>query len=260
MKSITYLLLLFTTMTLAQSNITAFQPGEKLTLTASYNMSGLMTDLAELTMQTSEVKTSKSTLLKLKCTARTYSKWDNFFKIRDLYESYVNSNTLTPYLYQRDINEGNYYKFVKYTFNHRTKTVKSLITKKAKIGGTYDQKENITINSGTKDLVTTIYQLRNLDIHKASIGSSDTFTVLFDKKETKIKFTLLAKETINTKIGKKECYKIAISVNDSDVLKGKNNNLLWLTADKNKIPVYAKFKVAIGNGELKIQSATGLKN
>ena len=44
------------------------------------------------------------------------------------------------------------------------------------------------------------------------------------------------------------------------MLKGKNTNLLWLTADANKIPVYAKFKIAVGSGELKIQSATGLKH
>ena len=65
---------------------------------------------------------------------------------------------------------------------------------------------------------------------------------------------------MNTKSGKKECYKLAISINDSDVLKGKNANILWLTADENKIPVYAKFRVAVGSGELKIKSATGLKN
>ena len=62
----------------AQNN--AFQAGEKLVLTASYNMSGLMTELAEVRMETSEVNTSKVTLLRLKCTATTYSKWDNFFK------------------------------------------------------------------------------------------------------------------------------------------------------------------------------------
>ena len=76
--------------------------GEKLVYTASYNMSGILTDIAQVKMETSEVKTSKSTLLRLKCTAATYKKWDNFFKIRDLYESYVNPKTLTPYLYKRD--------------------------------------------------------------------------------------------------------------------------------------------------------------
>jgi hypothetical protein len=70
----------------------------------------------------------------------------------------------------------------------------------------------------------------------------------------------LGKETLSTNLGKKECYKLAISLGNSSVLKGNNDNLLWLTADANKIPVYAKFKIAVGSGELKIKSATGLKH
>ena len=205
MRSITYLLFFLATTSFAQTNIKAFQAGENLIFTASYNMSGLMTDLAQVTMQTSEIKTSKSTLLKLKCTAKTYSKWDNFFKIRDLYESYVSAKTLTPFLYQRDIDEGGHYKFVKYNFNHKTNTVKSLRRQKSKNfeSGFWDRNATVKINPGTKDLVTTIYHIRNLDIHKASIGDSDTFTVLFDNKETKITMTLLEIETISTKLGSK---------------------------------------------------------
>ncbi|WP_290700001.1 DUF3108 domain-containing protein [Lacinutrix sp.] len=243
----------------AQNN--AFKADEKLTFTAGYSMSGLMTDFAQVTMETSSVKTKNGSLLRLKCKATTYTKWDNFFKIRDLYESYVNPTTLTPYLYKRDINEGGHYKFVKYNFNHKKKSVKSLIRKKSKNfeSGFWDRNETVKIKGNTKDIVTTIYHLRNLDIKKASIGDSDTFTVLFDNEETKFRFTYLAKETINTAIGKKECYKLRISLENNDALKG-NSNFLWLTADENKIPVYAKFKVAVGSGELKIKSATGLKN
>jgi len=243
----------------AQNN--AFLGGEKLTFTAGYNMSGLMTDFAQVTMETSNVKTKNSTLLRLKCKATTYTKWDNFFKIRDLYESYVNSRTLTPYLYKRDINEGGHYTFVKYNFNHKTNSVKSLIRKKSKNfeSGFWDTNKTVKINGNTRDIVTTIYHLRTLDIKKAKIGDSDTFTVLFDNKETKFRFTYVAKETISTAIEKKECYKLRINLDNNDALKG-NNNFLWLTADENKVPVYAKFKVAVGSGELKIKSATGLKN
>ena len=108
----------------------AIAAGEKLIYSASYNMSGVLTKIAQVTMETSEVKTSKATLLKLKCTAATYSKWDNFFKIRDLYESYVNPISLTPYLHNRDVNEGSYYKNMKYTFSNGTNTVKSVMKKK----------------------------------------------------------------------------------------------------------------------------------
>jgi len=242
----------------AQNNTIA--SGEKLTFSASYNMSGLLTELAQVTMETSAVKTSKSTLLKLKCTAATYSKWDSFFKIRDLYESYVSPKTLTPFLYNRDINEGGYKKFMKYKFDHKSKTVASLKRKKRRDGTDWEDKKTIKIDASTRDLVTTLYHIRNLDIHKASIGDSQNFTVLFDTKETVISLKYLSKETINTAIGKQECYKLAISIRNSNVLKGNNDNVIWLTADKNKIPVYAKFKIAVGSGELKIKSAAGLKH
>ncbi len=242
---------------LGQNN--AIATGEKLTFTASYNMSGLLTDLAQVTMETSAVKTSKNTLLRLKCKAKTFTKWDNFFKINDLYESYVSPNSLKPYLYKREINEGNYYKFMKYTYNHKSQTVKSLKRKRRKDGTFWEENKTLNIGNKTLDLVTTLYHIRNLDIAKATIGSSDTFPVLLDNEEHVIRITLLGKETINTKIGKKECYKLAIAMNADNILKGNNSNLLWLTADANKIPVYAKFKIAVGSGELRIQSATGLK-
>lgn len=234
--------------------------GEKLVYTASYKMSGLLTDIAQVKMETSEVKTSKSTLMRLKCTAATFKKWDNFFKIRDLYESYVNPKTLTPYLYKRDISEGGYYKFMQYKYNHKAKLVKSLKRKRNEEGNTWDENKTVKIGASTKDLVSTLYSIRNLDIHKASPGDQQNFTVLFDNEETVISIKYIGKETISTKIGSKECYKLALSIKGSDILKGNNDNLLWLTADANKIPVYAKFKIPVGSGELKIQSATGLKN
>lgn len=237
----------------AQNN--AVSLNEKLVYTASYNMSGILTDIAEVTMETSTVTTSSATLLRLKCTAATYSKWDNFFKIRDLYESYVSPKTLTPYLYKRDVNEGNYHKFMKYTFSHKTKTVKTLQEKKGK-----EENKVININSGTKDIVSTIYFIRLLNYGNLTKGAKKSLTILFDRKEVKAQITYLGKETINTAIGSKECYKLAVGSSDTNVFQGSNDNILWLTADENRILVYGKFKIPVGNGELKIKSASGLKN
>lgn len=250
--------MLFFCIAFGQNNTIGTQ--EKLVFTASYKMSGLMTELAQVTMETSEVQTSSNTLLRLKCTARTFSKWDQFFKINDLYESYVNSTTLKPYLYKREINEGSYYKFMQYKYKYKTNSIESIQRKRRKDGTFWDVNNNLSLDNNTLDLVSTIYMIRTLDLEKFTVGGSDQFSILFDNQETDLKITFLGTETISTKIGKKECYKLSISINNNDVLKGTNSNLLWLSADKNKIPIYAKFKVAIGSGELKIQSATGLKH
>ncbi len=235
----------------SQAQNTAIAAGEKLVYTASYNMSGVLNDLAQVTLETSNVKTSKATLLHLKCKAVTYSKWDNFFKIRDLYESYVNPKTLRPYLYKRDIDEGGYKKNVKYTFSHKTNTVKSVQTKREWV-----DKKDIKISSGTSDVIATLYKIRLLDYENMQTGNSKSFKVIFDRAEKNAKITYLGKEKINTAIGYKTCYKLRISSSESKSLKGD----IWLTADDNKIMVYGKFKIPVGNGELKIKSATGLLN
>lgn len=68
----------------------------------------------------------------------------------------------------------------------------------------------------------------------------------------------MGKETITTALGKKESHKLALFLKNKNGLTGGiNDNFLYLTADANKVPVYAKFKIL---GELKIKSATGLKN
>ncbi|WP_299550413.1 DUF3108 domain-containing protein [Seonamhaeicola sp.] len=249
------LLLIFLWSGSVNAQNTAIAPGEKLVYTASYNMSGILNDIAQVTMETSNVQTSKATLLRLKCTAATYSKWDHFFKIRDLYESYVNPKTLTPYLYKRNINEGSYFKAMKYTFSNKTKTIKSVQTKK----NNQVENKDFKFNPGTKDIVSTLYHIRLFNYESMQKGERKTVTIVFDRKETKASITYLGKETINTAIGKKTCYKISIG-SQSKVLEGSNNNLLWLTADANKIMVYGTFKIPVGNGELKIKSATGLKS
>ena len=232
---------------------------EKLTFSASYNVSGLLTEIAMVTMETSQVNTSSTTLLRLKCNATTYSSFDTYFKIRDLYESYVSPKSLTPYLYKRDINEGTYNKFEQYKFNHKSNNVESIMRKK-KRSGDIEEKKMVTIAPNTLDLVSTIYHIRNFDFENSKPGTIKKYTFLFDNVPMTMNIKYLNKESLSTNLGRKECYKLAISLNNSAVLKGNNDNLLWLTADANKIPVYAKFKIAVGSGELKITSASGLKH
>lgn len=253
-----WLFVLFTQAVFTQNY--AVSGNEKLVFTASYNMSGILTDIAQVTMQTSTIETSGTTLLRLKCTAATYKNWDSFFKIRDLYESYVNPSSLTPYLYKRDILEGSYTKFMEYKYNHKENKVKSLLRKKRKDGAFYEENKTLSLSNGAKDIVATLYKLRTLDFSKAPVGKTKTLLVLFDNVEHPVTFTYLGTESIATALGKKTCHKLAISMNNTNVLKGNRDNLLWLTADENKVPVYVKFKIPVGNGELKIKSVSGLKN
>lgn len=231
----------------------SFKSGEHLTYQASYNMSGVLTTFAEVNMRVATVKTSKNSYLHLKCTANTYTKWDDFFKIRDLYEAYVTPHTVTPVLYKRDNNENGTIRKEKYIYNGQQ--VKATYVR----GKSGDIKADFTIPKNTKDIVSTLYYIRNLPIENAKTGDQKDFNIVFDRKTTSATLSFLGTETISTILGSKKCYKIGISLKKSNLLKGKANNVVYITADKNKIPVLIKFNIPVGSGQLKLTRANNLK-
>jgi hypothetical protein len=237
---------------LTSANSQTIKAGEKLVYAGSYNMSGLMTQLAQVTMSTENVSTAKNTYLNLRCELSTYSKWDSFFKIRDLYESYVNPTTLKPSLYKRSIDEGGYTKKEKYVF--KGNTVNSTVKKRNRP----ETQKTFTIGGSTQDVVSLLYKLRTMDLSKFKVGQTQSLMIVFDEKQIPVTLKFMGKETINAgNLGKKECYKLSIGAK-TDALKGKDKNLIWLTADSKKVPALLKFSIPVGTGQLALTSATGL--
>ena len=228
-------------------------PNEKLVYTASYNMSGLMTQIAQVTMETELVKTSKKSFLHLNFEAATYSKWDSFFKVRDQYESYVDPVTLRTSLYTRSIYEGGYTKTEKYIFSADGLSINSTssIKKRPEI------KKSFSIGNTTRDVISMIYKLRTVDFSNFKSGQSVGFIIAFDEKEYPVSVKYMGKETVTAgNLGKKECYVLSIAAK-TDKLKGKDKNLIWLTADSRKVPVLVRFSIPVGTGQLALSISSG---
>jgi hypothetical protein len=251
-KILVILCAVFALCSFTTANGQTIKAGEKLVYAGSYNMSGLMTQLAQVTMSTENVSTSKNTYLHLSCELSTYSKWDSFFKIRDIYESYVNPANLKPSLYKRNIDEGGYTKKEKYTF--KGNTVNSTVKKRKRP----ETQKTFTIGGSTQDVVSLLYKLRTMDLSKFKEGQTQSMMIVFDEKQIPVTLKFMGKETINAgNLGKKECYKLSIGAK-TDALKGKDKNLIWLTADNKKVPALLKFSIPVGTGQLALTSASGL--
>ena len=253
MKKIYFILCtVFTICSFTTATSQTINAGEKLVYAGSYNMSGLMTQLAQVTMSTENVTTAKNTYLHLSCELSTYSKWDSFFKIRDIYESYVNPVNLKPSLYKRSIDEGGYTKKEKYVI--KGTTVKSTVKKRNRP----ETQKTFTIGGSTQDVVSLLYKVRTMDLSKFKVGQTQNLMIVFDEKQIPVTLKYMGKETINAgNLGKKECYKLSIGAK-TDALKGKDKNLIWLTADNKKVPALLKFSIPVGTGQLALTSASGL--
>jgi hypothetical protein len=100
--------------------------------------------------------------------------------------------------------------------------------------------------------------VRTIDFNKFKVGQTQNLMIVFDEKQIPVTLKFMGKETVNAgNLGKKECYKLSIGAK-TDALKGKDKNLIWLTADAKKIPALLKFSIPVGTGQLTLTSATGI--
>lgn len=237
-----------------QVGVSQIKPNEILIFSGSYELGGMMTNLAQVTMRTEPMNTSKKSYLRLSIEVSIFDKWDSFFKIRDLYESYVEPITLKPSLYKRNVLEDGYTKTEKYSFNAAGTSLTSVASRMKRA----ETKRTLNVPASANDVVSMVYKLRMIDLSKIKNGQSLPFVIIFDEKQLPVWVKLLGKETIPAgNLGKKECYKLSISAK-TNKLKGADKNLIWISADSKRIPCLIKFSIPVGVGQVTLLKATGV--
>jgi hypothetical protein len=179
-------------------------------------------------------------------------KW--FFKVEDRYESYFDKTTILPYKFIRNIDEGGYTKNIEIDFDQ--KNHKAYVNnKKHKKKSVIDTRPNI------QDMVSTYYYLRNnMDVDKLNIGDEVRVDMFFDGENYGFKLKYLGEETINTDFGKVESLKFRPYVMAGRVFKEEESLTLWVSKDKNKLPLRIKADLAVGSLRADLDAFKGLKH
>lgn len=179
-------------------------------------------------------------------------KW--FFKVKDRYESYFDKETLLPYKFIRDIDEGGHTKKLEIDFDQNNQ--KAFVhNKKNKTEKVFDTSKNI------QDMVSTYYYLRDrLDISILNVGDEIRVDMFFDEENYGFKLKYLGEEIINTDFGKIECLKFRPYVMAGRVFKEEESLTLWVSKDKNKLPLRIKADLAVGSLRADFESFKGLQH
>ena len=80
------------------------------------------------------------------------------------------------------------------------------------------------------------------------------------KNLIKLKIKYLSTEILNTNFGKILCYKIQPYVQSGRVFKKDESLTMWITADKNRIPVKIKADIIVGSIRIDLESFSNLNN
>ncbi|MDO4880781.1 MAG: DUF3108 domain-containing protein [Capnocytophaga sp.] len=170
-----------------------------------------------------------------------------FFKVDDTYESYFDKNTQKPYFFNRDIYEGGYTKKLNFFFNDENNQVRIKNLEN-------NENKNITIDPQTKDVISTLYYLRNnLKTNDLKENQEINLDMIFDDDEIfKFRLKFLGRERIETHFGDINTLVFRPLVQDGRVFKEQESLTLWISDDANKIPVKVKASLRVGSlvGEL----------
>jgi hypothetical protein len=225
-------------------NDLAFQRGEVLEYRVHYGFVDAGDARIEVSSK-SELVNGRETY-KFIGTGRSNRFFDMFFKVRDHYESYMDTEELTPVKFVRRVNEGGYKIKQDYVFDLDSNKVDN------GKGKTFD------VPVGVQDMISAFYYARNLDMKNANIGDIFELPCFLDDEIWDLQMKYLGTETIKADLGKFECLKFAPVVQKGRIFKDDEDLVVYITNDKNRIPVQAKAEILVGSIKMDLTSYGGL--
>ena len=170
-----------------------------------------------------------------------------FFKVHDEFDSYLDIESVAPHYFIRKTREGGYKKFDEYNFNQEQGYV---ITKS----------DSTVIPAFTQDFISAIYFARTFNSDTLEIG--DMLPVHFFLDDSVYNSAILyeGKEIIEIDLGTFNTLKFRPGMATGEVFADKYPMSMWVTDDKNHIPLLIKSAVIVGNVKGELMSYEGLAN
>jgi hypothetical protein len=232
-----------------------FQPGESITYEAAYNWGILWVNAGEVRFRTYAVPGGSGQLMHFEATGSSYKYYDWFFRVRDSYQSVVNVQDFKPEYVKTHIREGGYEAQNAYYFRHDPWLVYTEHT-----GSQGKKCDTLEVPECTLDVISAAYYVRCLNLDTLEPGDKIPLKLIIGGGYYELFIRYLGREQVTNRSGKKySCHKLSALVVEGTIFKGGEDLTVWVTADKNKIPVMAEAKILVGSVKAYLTSYEGLK-
>jgi hypothetical protein len=233
-----------------------FKPGEQVKYVLTYNWFFVWTDVGEVTFKVSEDEIFNQKAYRLSGFGKTYPFYDWFYEVRDVYESWVEPESLRPIYYKRDVNNDGYLIDITYKYNWED----SLAYAESKKTRKPFVKDTIKLPECTNDVMSIIYHARNINFSEYEINEKIPLNLLLDNKMEQVFIRYKGKEVKKVrKVGKFRCLKFTGYLVKGDIFDGGEDLEVWVTDDKNRIPVWIESPIKVGKIKARISEYEGLR-
>jgi len=213
---------------------TAFQPGEEVTMKVYYSTLGLYVGAGEAKFKTTLEKFNGVPVYHCVGTGDSYSFFDNFYKVRDRYETYIDTATMLPVKFIRNVYEGGSKIYNNITFNHRAGTAVTT-------NGVFK------VTSCIQDVISSVYYARNINFSKYKPGDKIPFDMFLDDEIYHLYLRYEGKETVKTKYGKFHAIKFKPLLIKGTIFKGGEDMNVWVSDDENHLLLRAESPISVGS-------------
>ena len=221
-----------------------FEPGEQITYKLRYGFFSAAE--AVIKVENSAQKFDGKPSERIYATANTSGTFNLLFKVRNQYQTFIDPHTLLPYYYSEDRKEGGYKHKDIVTFDHD----KNLITANS---GKYPFTGNVF------DFLSAYYFTRNIDVSALKINQTLNLRYFLEDGVHTLTITFLGREQVKCGLGTFNCLKFNPTIIPGRIFKKNSKLYLWITDDRNRIPVKAHVELIVGSLVMDLTQASGLK-
>lgn len=251
-KNVTTLLIILTAFSLKAGDEfcgirnTAFVLGEVVTMKVYYTTLGMYIAAGDATFSVNLEKFNGRAAYHCVGVGKSYSFFDNFFKVRDRYESYIDTATMLPLKFIRNVEEGGYKIYNNVTFNHAAGTAVST-------NGVYK------IPNCIQDVVSAMYYARNIKFDKYKVDDKIPFDMFLDDEVHHLYLRYVGKETIKTRYGKFHSIKIKPLLVKGTMFEGGEKMVVWVSDDPNHLVLRVESPISVGSVKVDMMGYKNLR-
>jgi Protein of unknown function (DUF3108) len=224
----------------------SFLAGEEVSFTVYYAVAGIYINAGTATFTSILTTINNRPAYHITGEGATNSSYDWIYKVRDKYESFIDTQTMQPLKFIRDVKESGYKKYQNVTFN---KTANTAIAAE----GVFK------VPACIQDVVSAMYYARNIDFSGLLPGDKITFSLFLNNQIYNMYMRYTGKEIIKTRFGKFNALKLKPLLLKGDLFKGGEDMTVWVTDDANHIPVRVESPLTVGKVKVDMMSYSNLR-
>ena len=223
------------------------QAGEEIAYTVYYSAAGLYVNAGSARFTNKLEKLNGRTVYHATGEGKSNARYDWIYKVRDQYESFIDTATMQPLKFIRNVREGKTRKYENISFN---RTANTAITDSG----------IVKVPPCIQDVLSTIYFARNIDFSRYKKNDKIPFQMFLENEVHALYIRYLGREDIKTSFGKFRAFKFKAMLVEGTLFSGGENMTVWVTDDANRIPVRIQSPILIGSIKVDMTGFSNLRH